>query len=87
MERSEPTLVPEWLRSAGSVAGTGSSVQHFPSSSTQNGNLDIPSELCTFVVLFVLFNSVCHVCTYMNIVYLWPRVIKWVLTRFTRIRL
>ncbi|BAT82086.1 hypothetical protein LR48_Vigan462s002900 [Vigna angularis] len=40
MERSEPTLVPEWLRSAGSVAGAGSSVQHFPSSSTHN---DSPS--------------------------------------------
>ncbi|CAJ1971823.1 unnamed protein product [Sphenostylis stenocarpa] len=39
MERSEPTLVPEWLRSTGS-AGTGSSVQHFPSSSTHN---DSPS--------------------------------------------
>ncbi|KAK7373101.1 hypothetical protein VNO80_06498 [Phaseolus coccineus] len=33
MEKSEPTLVPEWLRSAGSVAGAGSSTQHFPSSS------------------------------------------------------
>ncbi|CAJ1971822.1 unnamed protein product [Sphenostylis stenocarpa] len=32
MERSEPTLVPEWLRSAGSVAGAGNSIQHFPSS-------------------------------------------------------
>ncbi|ESW13104.1 hypothetical protein PHAVU_008G168200 [Phaseolus vulgaris] len=40
MERSEPTLVPEWLRSAGSVAGAGTSAQHFPSSSTHN---DSPS--------------------------------------------
>jgi len=41
MERSEPTLVPEWLRSAGSVAGAGSSTQHFPSSSNHTGNLDV----------------------------------------------
>ncbi|KAJ7965625.1 mediator of RNA polymerase II transcription subunit 1 isoform X2 [Quillaja saponaria] len=34
MERSEPTLVPEWLRSAGNVTGGGSSVHHFPSSSS-----------------------------------------------------
>ncbi|KAK7301291.1 hypothetical protein RJT34_12152 [Clitoria ternatea] len=34
MERSEPALVPEWLRSAGSVAGAGNSAQHFASSST-----------------------------------------------------
>ncbi|XP_012078152.1 mediator of RNA polymerase II transcription subunit 1 isoform X2 [Jatropha curcas] len=34
MERSEPTLVPEWLRSSGSVSGGGSSVHHFASSSS-----------------------------------------------------
>ncbi|KAE9595935.1 hypothetical protein Lalb_Chr17g0344001 [Lupinus albus] len=34
MERSEPALVPEWLRSAGSVAGSGNSAQHFASSYT-----------------------------------------------------
>ncbi|MED6191718.1 hypothetical protein PIB30_003061 [Stylosanthes scabra] len=28
MEKSEPALVPEWLRSAGSVAGAGSSAHH-----------------------------------------------------------
>ncbi|XP_058747721.1 uncharacterized protein LOC131620607 [Vicia villosa] len=33
MDRSEPTLVPEWLRSAGSVGGAGNSAQHFASSS------------------------------------------------------
>ncbi|EEF48417.1 mediator of RNA polymerase II transcription subunit 1 isoform X2 [Ricinus communis] len=33
MERSEPTLVPEWLRSSGSVPGGGSSAHHFASSS------------------------------------------------------
>ncbi|KAK6938461.1 hypothetical protein RJ641_031969 [Dillenia turbinata] len=32
MERSEPTLVPEWLRSAGSATGGGSSTHHFASS-------------------------------------------------------
>ncbi|KAM5575935.1 hypothetical protein ABKV19_014733 [Rosa sericea] len=37
MERSEPTLVPEWLRSTGSVTGGGSSTHHFASSS------DVPS--------------------------------------------
>ncbi|KAJ8551243.1 hypothetical protein K7X08_000613 [Anisodus acutangulus] len=33
MERSEPALVPEWLRSTASVTGGGSSSPHFPSSS------------------------------------------------------
>ncbi|KAI5435931.1 uncharacterized protein LOC127118861 [Lathyrus oleraceus] len=33
MDRSEPALVPEWLRSAGSVGGAGNSAQHFASSS------------------------------------------------------
>lgn len=32
MERSEPSLVPEWLRSNGSVNGAGSSAHHFASS-------------------------------------------------------
>ncbi|CAL0315515.1 unnamed protein product [Lupinus luteus] len=41
MERSEPALVPEWLRSAGSVAGSGNSAQHFASSYT---NTDTSSE-------------------------------------------
>jgi len=90
MERSEPTLVPEWLRSTGSVAGSGSSLQHFPSSSTHNGNLDILSELCAFVILLFCFISECCVCTCMNIVSLWPRVSRVkerVLTRFRRIGL
>ncbi|KAK7311583.1 hypothetical protein RJT34_09822 [Clitoria ternatea] len=34
MEKSEPALVPEWLRSAGSVAGAGGSAHHFTSPST-----------------------------------------------------
>ncbi|KAJ4846133.1 hypothetical protein Tsubulata_044890 [Turnera subulata] len=33
MEKSEPTLVPEWLRSTGNVSGGGSSLHHFASSS------------------------------------------------------
>ncbi|XP_027331028.1 mediator of RNA polymerase II transcription subunit 1-like isoform X5 [Abrus precatorius] len=40
MEKSEPALVPEWLRSAGSVAGAGGSAQHSASSSTHT---DSPS--------------------------------------------
>ncbi|XP_047180633.1 uncharacterized protein LOC124847235 [Vigna umbellata] len=41
MERSEPTLVPEWLRSAGSVAGAGSSTPHFPSSSNHTDSSSV----------------------------------------------
>ncbi|KAL1309966.1 hypothetical protein HN51_052682 [Arachis hypogaea] len=37
MEKSEPALVPEWLRSAGSVAGAGSSAHH-PSTHTDANN-------------------------------------------------
>ncbi|KAF8377004.1 hypothetical protein HHK36_030376 [Tetracentron sinense] len=33
MERSEPTLVPEWLKGTGSVTGGGSTTHHFASSS------------------------------------------------------
>jgi hypothetical protein len=47
MDRSEPSLVPEWLRSTGSVAGAGNSAQHFASSSNQTGNLDILFYLLT----------------------------------------
>ncbi|CAI0395445.1 unnamed protein product [Linum tenue] len=36
MERSEPTLVPEWLRTTGSVSGGGSSAHHFASSSSHS---------------------------------------------------
>ncbi|EXB60491.1 hypothetical protein L484_014946 [Morus notabilis] len=36
MERSEPTLVPQWLRSAGSVTGGGNSAPHFASSSSHS---------------------------------------------------
>ncbi|XWS23811.1 hypothetical protein CRYUN_Cryun28dG0047600 [Craigia yunnanensis] len=36
MERSEPALVPEWLRSTGSVTGGGNSAHHFASSSSHS---------------------------------------------------
>ncbi|KAK4859427.1 hypothetical protein QYF36_005265 [Acer negundo] len=36
MERSEPALVPEWLRSSGSVSGGGSSAHHFASSAAHS---------------------------------------------------
>ncbi|KAL2339841.1 hypothetical protein Fmac_007781 [Flemingia macrophylla] len=34
MDKSEPALVPEWLRSSGSVAGGGNSAHHFAAPST-----------------------------------------------------
>ncbi|XP_022768246.1 uncharacterized protein LOC111312336 isoform X2 [Durio zibethinus] len=36
MERSEPALVPEWLRSTGTVTGGGNSAHHFASSSSHS---------------------------------------------------
>ncbi|KAB2083609.1 hypothetical protein ES319_A05G280000v1 [Gossypium barbadense] len=42
MERSEPALVPEWLRSTGTVTGGGNSAHHFTSSSS---NSDVSSLL------------------------------------------
>lgn len=36
MERSEPTLIPEWLRSGGSVSGGGTTNHHFASSFLQS---------------------------------------------------
>lgn len=53
MERSEPALVPEWLRSAGSVAGAGNSAQHLASSSTHTGILNILSDF----LFFAYFNA------------------------------
>ncbi|XP_022941349.1 uncharacterized protein LOC111446668 [Cucurbita moschata] len=41
MERSEPTLVPEWLRNSGSVSGSGNSAQQFASPSP---NSDVSSQ-------------------------------------------
>ncbi|CAK9171727.1 unnamed protein product [Ilex paraguariensis] len=38
MERSEPALVPEWLRCPGSVIGGGTSSHHFAASSSHSGN-------------------------------------------------
>lgn len=40
MERSEPSLVPEWLRSTGSVTGGGNSAHHFALSPLHS---DVPS--------------------------------------------
>ncbi|XP_042499761.1 uncharacterized protein LOC122077939 [Macadamia integrifolia] len=36
MERSEPTLVPEWLKSTGSLTGSGSTAHHLSSSDEHN---------------------------------------------------
>lgn len=58
MERSEPTLFPEWLRSTGSVTGAGSSAQHSASTASHSGTLDIPS--CNYH-LFCMFVSMCIV--------------------------
>lgn len=41
MEKSEPTLVPQWLRNAGSVTGGGGSTHHFSSSS----HSDVPASV------------------------------------------
>lgn len=55
MERSEPTLVPEWLRSAGSVTGGGSSVPHSASSSSHAGTINFPSySQLSFTFLFCI---------------------------------
>lgn len=48
MDRSEPALVPEWLRSAGSVGGAGNSAQHFASSSNHTGNFGVLFELLMY---------------------------------------
>ncbi|CAN6679191.1 unnamed protein product [Malus baccata var. baccata] len=45
MERSEPTLVPEWLRSTGSVTGGGSSAHHFASSSSHSDVSSLANHL------------------------------------------
>ncbi|CAL1412202.1 unnamed protein product [Linum trigynum] len=44
MERSEPTLVPEWLRTTGSVSGGGSSAHHFASSSSSHSDISSSSN-------------------------------------------
>ncbi|KAG5036293.1 uncharacterized protein LOC114410463 isoform X2 [Glycine soja] len=41
MAKSEPTLVPEWLRSAGSVAGGGSSAHHFAAQSNHSDSSNV----------------------------------------------
>lgn len=56
MERSEPALVPEWLRSTGSVTGVGSSSPHFASSSLHSGTysplLEFISVVLTLSTMF-----------------------------------
>jgi hypothetical protein len=52
MEKSEPALVPQWLRTAGSVA---SSAPHFASSSNHTGNLDVLTRFRIFNC-FMLIN-------------------------------
>ncbi|XVE94019.1 hypothetical protein REPUB_Repub01dG0244200 [Reevesia pubescens] len=39
MERSEPSLIPEWLKSSGSSSGSGNSNHQFSSSSSHSDNL------------------------------------------------
>uniref|UniRef100_A0A0R0JNG4 Mediator of RNA polymerase II transcription subunit 1 n=1 Tax=Glycine max TaxID=3847 RepID=A0A0R0JNG4_SOYBN len=41
MAKSEPSLVPEWLRSAGSVAGGGSSAHHFAAQSNHTDSSNV----------------------------------------------
>lgn len=38
MDKTEPALVPEWLKSSGSVTGGGSTNHHFAPSLLQSGN-------------------------------------------------
>lgn len=52
MEKSEPALVPQWLRSAGSVAGAASSAHHFATPSTHTGNFNVLNCLHIFNALF-----------------------------------
>lgn len=55
MEKSEPALVPQWLRSAGSVA---SSSPHFASSSNHTGNFDFLDSFHVFYALILsIYNS------------------------------
>ena len=62
MERSEPTLVPEWLRSTGSVAGGGNPNHHFPSSSSHSGSAFF---LSFFLFSFLLLHASNKRCTHL----------------------
>jgi hypothetical protein len=53
MDRSEPALVPEWLKSSLSVTGGGSTNHQFSSSSLHSGNLHLP----TFFSFSFLFDN------------------------------
>lgn len=57
MERSEPTLFPEWLRSTGSVTGGGSSSHHSASTASHSGTIKSPS--CTYLILLLIHRNVC----------------------------
>ncbi|KAA8538556.1 hypothetical protein F0562_028250 [Nyssa sinensis] len=61
MERSEPTLVPEWLRTigTGSVTGGGNSAHHFASSSSHSGTVTLPTfTYCCFALHLLLFYNI-----------------------------
>lgn len=53
MERSEPSLVPEWLKSGGSVTGSGNSNHQFTSSSLHSGNFGLYLHVCFFCLVFL----------------------------------
>lgn len=55
MDRSEPTLVPEWLKSSASVTGGGSPNHQFSSSSLHSGNLHFFTFKLFYVYLFNYF--------------------------------
>ena len=57
MERSEPTLVPEWLRSTGSFTGGGNSNHLSPLSSSPTGTASF-----YFKILHALINDAFTYC-------------------------
>ena len=62
MERSEPTLFPEWLRSTGSVTGGGSSSHHSASTASHSGTIKCPS--CTYCYFAFDAQKCMYVCMY-----------------------
>lgn len=54
MDKGEPSLVPEWLRSSGHASGGGSSNHLLISSSSHSGILESYSILLIVCLLFVL---------------------------------
>ena len=63
MERSEPTLFPEWLRSTGSVTGGGSSSHHSASTASHSGTIKSPS--CTYRYFAFDTQKCMYVCIFM----------------------